>query len=358
VSGLPGPAHLGDPAAELAALRRSATLVALPHLAMVSISGPGATDWCGQLVPGGERQRPGEGRHTLVLDDDGTVLADAWLVAQRESIWLIADGLDQAELLARCRAGAPASLRVEPLAPIRAAWTLDGPFAWEVMARYDSPGVIGLPPMTWFSTDDGTLVLRTGRTGEYGYLLLVRADQEPSVLDTLTEAGAPVELTRAGTGCLATAALENFAFWPQAEGRAGLTPLELQLQWRLPTASVARGTAAVRVHRNHGWTQRIGLVHGPDLQVGDGVHAGDQPLGRIIRAEPWSHGTGFIGLALLARTHAHPGFTWQGPRGPVRTLSAPLVTNRSLFVRPQRHAWQDQADIPSVKPRDLDGASG
>ena len=80
-------------------------------------------------------------------------------------------------------------------------------------------------------------------------------------------------------------------------------------------------------------------------------------IGRVLGSEPWQHGDGWIGLALLDLDQAHPGFLWDTDRGPVQTLSAPLVTNRSLFVRPQRHAWRDEASLPGLVPRVL-GATG
>ena len=354
LAGVDVPWILGDAAEELAALRRSATLVSLPHVSLVALTGAGATAWAGRLVSGGDQLRPGEGRHGLLLDDDGVVLADVWLVARRDGIWLIGDGLSAEALLAVCAQDAPAEVGVALLSPGRAAWTLDGPFAWEVMARYDSPGVIGLPPLTWYLTDDDTLVLRTGRTGEYGYLLLIPDDAEQAVVAALETAGEPVELRRAGAAVLAQAALENFAFWPHAEGRWGLTPLELQLQWRLTSDSPARGVAAVRERRLSGaWRRRVSLVHGPILRETVPVTDDDRVIGQILRAEPWQHGPGDVGLALLDLDHAHPGFSWRTPTGPATTLSAPLITNRSLFVRPQRHAWVDQATLPAMIPRSL-----
>jgi hypothetical protein len=65
-----------------------------------------------------------------------------------------------------------------------------------------------------------------------------------------------------------------------------------------------------------------------------------------------------VGLALLDLDHAHPGFTWQTPTGPATTVSAPLVTNRSLFVRPQRHAWADEATLPGMAARVFGDAGG
>jgi len=345
--------HHGDPGNEYRALRRAAVLTHLPHVGVGVLRGPGARALARRLLPGADGLRTSEACHSLVLDDDGVVLADAFVLADADRVWILADGLATRELVAWLDGHGSDGVELEDRTGRDHVIGLDGPFAWEVLARFDSPGVIGLPPLTFFHTPEGVLCLRASRTGEYGYWLLVPKACLKETVERLHRAGQPLGLRQAGIGTLARAALENFCFWPHAEGRHGLTPLELQLQWRLPPDGEHVAAAALRARRTAGWTSRIVPFHAAEASVGDRVLSGEAPIGRVLRAEPWGHGEGVVGLALLALSHAHPGFTWRTGRGELRTVPAPLVVNRSLHVRPQVHRWQDEADLPTLEALEL-----
>ena len=65
---------------------------------------------------------------------------------------------------------------------------LDGPYSWELCTEVFGADVLGLPYL-------GVLVLgkeiifRAGRTGEYGYHLLVPTDQKTAWLEKLHDNG-------------------------------------------------------------------------------------------------------------------------------------------------------------------------
>jgi glycine cleavage system aminomethyltransferase T len=353
ILGVETPLDYGDSTEELMTLRRSAGLSLLPQIAAIVLSGSGARSWCGRRVPGGDQLRPGEGRHSFLLDSSGVVQADAWVLDERDRLWVLADGISAMDLVAWFARNCPEDVEVGSLEATHTVISLEGPFAWEVLAGFDSPGVIGLPPMTFFRTIDDVLCLRAGRTGEFGYLMLVPKIAQPDMIAGLMRAGDHLDLRQVGLSALATAALENFIFWPHTEGRIGLTPLELQLQWRLPVEGDYQGSQAIQDRRPTAWTQRCTLFHAQTAHIDEPICASGTRIGRVIRVAPWGHGSGMVGLALLNRDYAHPGFTYELPGGPLQTVTAPLVTNRSLFVRPQRHSWADEAELPLLVPQVL-----
>src|SRR5205814_7049485 len=75
--------------------------------------------------------------------------------------------------------------------------TLNGPYAWELLALLAGPDAVGLPYQTFFHFDGG-LGFRAGKTGEYGYGLLVAHDRVDGLCARLLELGAPLDAAAAG----------------------------------------------------------------------------------------------------------------------------------------------------------------
>jgi glycine cleavage system aminomethyltransferase T len=80
------------------------------------------------------------------------------------------------------------------------------------------------------------------------------------------------------------------------------------------------------------------------------VLSGDEPIGTVLRAARSVTLGDHVAIGLLDIAHAHSGIesyavAHAGASVPVRTVSAPFVNNRSLFVNPQRHAFARRAEI-------------
>src|SRR5439155_17400816 len=114
---------------------------------------------------------------------------------------------------------------------------LGGPYAWEVLAELTSPEVIGLPYLGFFHerAERGLAMscFRAGKTGEYGYDLWISRDQLAGVRARLAEVGRAFDLAEISPDALRVAALENWFWNARHDVRPGLTPIELQLQWRV-----------------------------------------------------------------------------------------------------------------------------
>lgn len=271
--------------------------------------------------------REAQFRQGLMLDDRGRPTVDLLVGYFRGALWALADD----------PTGALADLpRLEEHVVIG----LDGPFAWEVLGAWASPSAIGLPYLGAFSPREGELVLRAGRTGEYGYLVIVPAERAESTLAALEAAAAPMDPVRTDDAAVSRCAFENFVFELAREGAHDLDALELQLTWRLDLASEAPGMDAVRAHRAAGLRRRLTPVEGEtDLAEGSEVTVDGRPVGRILAA------VGRRALAVLDLPWAQAGMAYEAAGTPISTRSAPFVTNRSLFVNPQRHAWATRDEI-------------
>ena len=168
-------------------------------------------------------------------------------------------------------------MEAESLVESHRVFAFSGPYAWEALAPVLGPEVVGMPYLT-FAHVDRTICFRAGKTGEYGYDLLVPAEEEQALWDRILEAGRPFDLEPADLELLDLCALENWAFNIRREGRSGATPIELQLQWRVCHRKAYRGSVALAERRRTGPSRRLTcLVAGAPPSIGAAVVAPRNP---------------------------------------------------------------------------------
>ncbi len=82
-------------ATEVTALRSSAGLSKANHVAIVRVDGPDALDFLQIASTQSPYVREGRVRHTLLLRDDASVLADAFVVNVDDGFLVLAEGPDE-----------------------------------------------------------------------------------------------------------------------------------------------------------------------------------------------------------------------------------------------------------------------
>lgn len=351
--GAPTPRRFTLLEAEVQAIRSSIGLSALTHVAVVRVEGDGAYDALDRICPAPMHVRNGMIRHTLLLGDDGLPLVDLYLCNDDDAYLLLAEGLPAADLIAHLRAHIPAdaAVTIRDLGETHSLLSLDGPFAWELLAAVEGPELVGFPYLSFYHPSPERTYLRAGKTGEFGYHLLVPHAEAVPLWDRLLEAGRPFEITPVGFDAIEHAMLENWFFTIDHEGRKGLSPIELGLQWRLAADKDFVGQTALRARREAGITRRITALSSEGLLAeGDTVLSGEEPIGTVLRAARSVTLGDHLAIGLLDVAHAHSGIdsytvAHAGDVVPVRTVSAPFVNNRSLFVNPQRHTFARRAEI-------------
>jgi glycine cleavage system aminomethyltransferase T len=343
-------------ATEVSALRRSAGLSRADHVRIVSVDGPDALDFLQTVSTQSPYVREGRVRHALFLRDDGSIIADAFLVKVEDSFLVLAEGPAQDEVvtwLESARERSPTAKEVT-FRSMREDWValgVDGPYAWEVVAGLLGPVVLGQPYLTLFRRGD-VLCLRAGKTGEYGYLLLVPSQAFADVETKLREIGGPLDLAPVSLEALDVCAFENWHFSMRTLRETSvvspLTPLELQLQWRVVYTREFIGAAALRARRAEGARVRATcfLSDGP-VRAGQRVRLAGLDIGEVLAAceSPTLGQT--VGSALLLLRFAHPHVTLSAvaPEGEIafRTCTASLVDNLSLRILPHKHAYATRA---------------
>ena len=127
-----------------------------------------------------------------------------------------------------------------------------------------------------------------------------------------------------------------------------MTPLELQLQWRVSRRKAFVGSEALAARWSAGMKERLtAFTSEAAVAVGDRVLFEGEAIGRVVNAAASVARGGHVGLALLDVHLAYPGidrFSVED-RCPIRTVSPPFLDNRSLHVNPQEHSFRDRAAL-------------
>ena len=196
---------------------------------------------------------------------------------------------------------------------------------------------MALPYLNFFRIDD-LIVLRAGRTGEFGYHLLVPHARAAEVRARIDEVGLEVGLGAVSDQDLRSAALEGWFFEPRHVPKDA-SPLELGLGWRLAPDRDFFGRAALDA-REHP-RRLVCLLADSPLSVGDPVMLGERTLGvvtAVIRSEARER---FVAAALVDARFAHGGIDRLLAGGvPVVSVAPPLLDNRSLHVDARRHTFR------------------
>jgi glycine cleavage system aminomethyltransferase T len=330
---------------EVRAVRESVAYSLCEHVSLARISGPNCRELLDAVCPRELYVQDGQMLHTLLLDADARPLADAYVCAEGDDYLLLADGLSMPALRSYLEQWAPSERQfsVLDLSVSHRHLSLNGPYAWELLSELLGPELIGLPYLGFYQ-GAGFSCFRAGRTGEYGYELWLERESASSFLERLLDAGREFDLGRASLAALDACALENWFFNPRREGRAGLSPIELQLQWRISYQKAYPGSARLAQLRQAGAQRRAVLIASArPLGAGDRIEFAGELIGELLCAEASPTRGDQLGIALLNLPYAHPGLVELsvGSAGvPARVLSAPAVNNRSLYVDPQRHTYR------------------
>lgn len=334
--------------ARIHAMRTASTVTKLGHVHALKLGGPGALDLLDAATTSRLFARENQMLQTLMLNEDGTVFADAFVCLDEDSWVVLAEGPSRAELVAhleRVRAArAPAAdVTVTDLLADAELWGLDGPFAWEVTSALLGPEILGAPYLSFMHLQ-GLTVFRAGKTGEFGYCVRVPKAQAPGLWAKLMELGAALDLLEADLATLDQCAIENWHFTIRAldhDRSLALLPIELQLQWRVDAAKQFWGADAMRARAP---ARRMVCFSAPAaIPARAPVAFEGTPIGSVLTSGFSTTRADWVGWAVLDAQYAWAGVTrYQAGGTPVTICSPPVIDNRSLFVDPRKHTYRSR----------------
>jgi len=132
--------------------------------------------------------RDGRMLQTLILDDRGKPVADVYVCPDNDVCFLMVEGITTEDLSA-CLAqhvSPDLDVQLEDLRPGHELLSVHGPYAWELMSRWLTPDIIGLPYLSFYRFDRG-ICFRAGKTGEFGYDLMLRKEHVADARQELLE---------------------------------------------------------------------------------------------------------------------------------------------------------------------------
>ena len=325
------------------AVREGVAITRADHFTALRLSGgDGAWETVSWLTSGELFLRDGQVLHSLWLDERARPLADVYVLRDDESFVVVAESRGK-DLVAHARQNVRGGAVIDALGETHRVVSLNGPFAWELLGDIVGPDVVSLPYMASFRIEGGW-ALRAGKTGEYGYDLVLPVDRADAVEARLRERGVRFDLEDAPLAVLEQCMLENWFFNVRREGSLDVTPRELQLQWRTSRGREYLGAASREAQRKEDPRQRLTtLVPSAPVHAGDEVRLWGEAVGTIANA-----GDG-VALALVDVAWAHPwidGFAVSPGRTPARSVTPPLANNHSLHVNPQQHSYATRDEIP------------
>lgn len=330
------------------AIRNSVALAEEPELRCLKFTGSNAFDVLDAICPCDLFLQDGQIKHTLLLNEDGTPFADVYACREGENAYLLGYGPkeeDIAEWIKDQTTGID-DFSVINLINSYDSLALDGPYAWELCAEVVGPDILGLPYLGMLMLGE-VLIFRGGMTGEYGYHLLVPSKNKDVWVEDLLTAGKAFEMAWADHEARSQCVLENFFFDLKREGKYDLTPLELQLQWRLSQQKASYpGSQAIQALRKSGWNRRITCfitkdpVHSEDEITCEGIN-----VGKVLAAGFSPLRGDYVGKALLNHPYWHAGLdVFKVGDQSLKTISAPAIKNLSLRVSPYRDSFHTRND--------------
>jgi len=331
------------------ALRTSAAYARTSRAVPLWLRGADAREAALKVLTSRLLLRDGQAQQALLLDETARPLADVTVCADDEDYLLVVDGLSPADLHAHLNQHLEGmDVTIEGASESHEVISVHGPFGWELLVEVLGSDLMALPYLNFFRLDEG-YALRGGKTGEFGYELVVRRELADGIEQALADKGAAFDAQKLDADALSLAQFEAWFFDPQFVPE-GATPLELQLQWRLSRRPFVGKTAIDGRRELHttqpGLAQKLVCVLLSDAaRPGEAVSSEGEKVGSLFRAER-SEVTGlWLGSAMVSARYAHAGLdlTIAGVRA--RTIAPPLLDNRSLHVDPRRHGYATRDEI-------------
>lgn len=197
------PLHYGSQVAEHHAVRQGVGMFDVSHMRVIDVEGTGATYFLRKVFAGDvARLQAGRALYGVLLNDDAGIIDDAIVYRMEAGYRIVANASTSERVRSWLARHADDQTHLHPHQDL-AMLAVQGPQAIACLRNatgYDADE-LGRFAFAWH---EGSMVARTGYTGEDGVEVLVPAGEAPSLWRRIVEAGA----TPAGLGARDTLRLE------------------------------------------------------------------------------------------------------------------------------------------------------
>ena len=221
--------------AEHTAVRTAVGIFDVSHLGKAEVRGPGAAAYANATLSNDlGKIGPGRAQYTLCCDDATGGIVDDLIAYYRsdESVFLIPNAANTAEVVRRLAAAAPDGVVVENQHRDHVVLAVQGPASDEVLAAAGLPTDHDYMSFVEVPFEGSTVVVcRTGYTGERGYELVAPNAVAGALWDAVVAAGQAHGITPCGLGARDTLRTEMGYPLHGQDISLDVTPNEARLGW-------------------------------------------------------------------------------------------------------------------------------
>ena len=347
-------------------VRNSILMTDFSHYGMVKISGGDAWRLLNYLISADISSiRDEQLLYTLLLDKEGKIMSDAYVLCDNEHYFLISEWMNS-ELLCQHvqkvfdEEEQSENYQIDTITPLSSNWRmicLEGPYAWEVLSEIFGMDIIGLPFHEFMYVNEDVIVMRVGKHGEYCYHIMGEEGKLIQLWQNLSALAEKYDLEIGGIDDLKNIRLENPCWEPQVINSFSRCPIELQMQWAISyDKDEFIGLEAIKQRSENGVTQKIvgariiNVHEDPHISEGDEVYYKNEKIGVVIQAGYSFILNNYVGRILLKREFAYvdiDDYKIKTANGDIKfiTTSIPFVNNLSLIINPTENSYLEREYI-------------
>lgn len=362
------PSSYHDILDEYKAVRENALLVDYSHMAIVSVTGEDAWILVNHIASADiSIVRDEQGIYSLVLNDDGTILGDMYVLCAMDGYYILSENISVARIIEVLKFAAEKydDLGIQEIPEIKSmeddnwgAIMLEGPYSWELMSEIYGYDIIGLPYCEYMNTEDDLIVFRCGKHGEFAYQVIGPQSLLVELWVKLQKIGVKYLLKTGGLDYQRIVRVENPGWDQSIYAEYSTNPVELQLQWAIQyDKEDFIGKAAVELMSAQSAARKVvGIVpcvNCAALSKDDKILVNGQTVGFIINAVYSPAAQSWIALAFINTPYALSdidGYIIKTAHGDIaaKTKTLPFIYNFSLLVNPTTHSYIDPSKAKSV----------
>ncbi|EOI8227450.1 aminomethyltransferase family protein [Klebsiella oxytoca] len=362
------PSSYHDILDEYKAVRENALLVDYSHMAIVSVTGEDAWILVNHIASADiSIVRDEQGIYSLVLNDDGTILGDMYVLCAMDGYYILSENISVARIIEVLKFAAEKydDLGIQEIPEIKSmeddnwgAIMLEGPYSWELMSEIYGYDIIGLPYCEYMNTEDDLIVFRCGKHGEFAYQVIGPQSLLVELWVKLQKIGVKYLLKTGGLDYQRIVRVVNPGWDQSIYAEYSTNPVELQLQWAIQyDKEDFIGKAAVELMSAQSAARKVvGIVpcvNCASLSKDDKILVNGQTVGFIINAVYSPAAQSWIALAFINTPYALSdidGYIIKTAHGDIaaKTKTLPFIYNFSLLVNPTTHSYIDPSKAKSV----------
>lgn len=362
------PSSYHDILDEYKAVRENALLVDYSHMAIVSVTGEDAWILVNHIASADiSIVRDEQGIYSLVLNDDGTILGDMYVLCAMDGYYILSENISVARIIEVLKFAAEKydDLGIQENPEIKSmeddnwgAIMLEGPYSWELMSEIYGYDIIDLPYCEYMNTEDDLIVFRCGKHGEFAYQVIGPQSLLVELWVKLQKIGVKYLLKTGGLDYQRIVRVENPGWDQSIYAEYSTNPVELQLQWAIQyDKEDFIGKAAVELMSAQSAARKVvGIVpcvNCASLSKDDKILVNGQTVGFIINAVYSPAAQSWIALAFINTPYALSdidGYIIKTAHGDIaaKTKTLPFIYNFSLLVNPTTHSYIDPSKAKSV----------